>query len=560
MSAPRRYAVGAGPFMRPRPTPAASRRRRTWPILFPLLPALAAVALAAVGPSRFPLDFPDAPLPVEGLSSHSWARRMARGFELSLEGFELVSVLRDSGHRWLALRLAPSGQTDSSDPVEPPRKKGKIEALLERYRARRSGRPPAAEPAAEPAAPRDRPELELELAYFASPRRARFALEARHRREKPLRWRIGTCVFSGTDSGTGRVWFEAQVGSWVARASGDGRAAEPMTRLLESLAQSLGPRAGATDTPSAPRRRAQRAGRRPLRAAANPAPETAPSEQRPAAAPVPQRPPRRSRRSAAAGVPALPPVAPATSDRAHEPPPPTLPLASPRTADLARETQPQGGSSDAAAPDAPPPAPDAPVARSSSQAMAFYEAGRQYLAMERPEDAAHAFVRALRADPGLSGARDRLREVELRFGVASDVVPPAPAPAPSASEREPLPLPPPELAPPPPPPPVRPPPSPEPVLPPPAPPPVPRTEPKPPPEPPAPVAPPPVAPDVQSVPFVPVPPPAPFVEPAQPPPLVRPPLPQVPGARRRGRPLLPLLMGGVFACLMFALLRKRMQP
>ncbi|MBI4865575.1 MAG: hypothetical protein HY816_01360 [Candidatus Wallbacteria bacterium] len=557
MNAPRRYAVGAGPFMRPRPTPAASRRRRTWPILFPLLPALAAVALAAVGPSRFPLDFPDAPLPVEGLSSHSWARRMARGFELSLEGFELVSVLRDSGRRWLTLKLAPSGKTDSNDPVEPPRKMGKIEALLERYRARRSGRPPAAEPAAEPAAPRDRPELELELAYFASPRRARFALEARHRREKPLRWRIGTCVFSGTDSGTGRVWFEAQVGSWVARASGDGRAAEPMTRLLESLAQSLGPRAGATDTPSAPRRRSQRTGRRPLRTAASSAPETAPSEPGAAAAPVPQRPPRRSRRPAAAGVPALPPVAPATPDRAHEPPPPTLPPAPPRVAERAPDPPLQGGSSGAAAPDATPPAPEAPVARSSSQAMAFYEAGRQYLAMERPEDAAHAFARALRADPALSEARERLREVELRFGVTSDVVPPAPIPSPSASEREPLPLPPPEPAPPPP---VRPPPSPEPVPPPSAPPTVPKTEPKPPPEPPAPVAPPPVAPAVQSVPFVPVPPPAPFVEPAQPPPLIHPALPQAPGARRRGRPLLPLVMGGVFACLMFALLRKRLRP
>ncbi|MBI3892414.1 MAG: hypothetical protein HY303_12895 [Candidatus Wallbacteria bacterium] len=528
LPAPRRFAVTAGPFRRPRYRPVSRpvSRRRPWTLL--VLAPLVAVAVMAEARVREAdssrLRFPAVEAPAE-LAGHPWARRMPGiGFRPP-PGWRVEPIGVECSERSWRMALTRVDAMDTVEPEAPSSPSVRIAALLARYRHRRE------EPAPPPIRTSSAKPLQCRAAAIClgSSRRALAVLRQRHSEEEEQS--LGSCAVYAGAPAAGGSWVELAAGRYVVGLRSAGGRPEEMGRLAQELvdanSEMLLP-----ERESGERHARQAQPGRSTQATVETEPSVEPtrwSQGRRSGTRSPGR--RRSRRRARIETAVAVQQANPAASAASAPAPARIPgaLAVSETPQL--RSRPEVPGPDGATPvraTAPPVAPG----RSPSRGLALYEAGRQYLAMERPEDALRSFAAALTADPSIREARERMREVEQRFGLTAEAA--GVAAPPEATEPEaPLSIEPARPAPP-----------------------VPPVPPVPPPAPPRIVAPPPP----QPVPVAPPEPLTPVVErPAPPvPPAASPPAPRRPVRSRTG-PLLPLAMGGVFACLMFVLLKKRLR-
>ncbi len=411
-------------------------RPRALKLLLTVLLALGATALLQAARSHWPVEpapwfrslaWPGAP------DDLRWSTPIRASLDFALDGWRPIARTRLPADEALPRYLHVTLEQLRSNPDDEATPSRRLQQLLDRYRARKHGLAPADEPAT-PA-----PTVALHVQRLGSAQRALILLRKRHP-GTPLQKLEGLASLAGRDPETGRNWVEFLAGRYLIVCQGDRLPDEGLvdvaSRFLESNRETL--LGAGTPAPARARKTSARrqhethgqgrtrhgdgsmarrvTGTKTPRGGAAPTPLPGPE---PGPGPGNEKRNRGlsdtsvdSRLSAEAGAS---PVS-GTPERQVE----VLPSS--------HQQRPHSTTAPAPIPPAVsrmPAAPAAPRAAPGKQnvaARAQYEMGRQFVAMERPEEALRAFAASLALDPSFGEVRGLIAEVEQRFGATPEAL------------------------------------------------------------------------------------------------------------------------------------------
>jgi hypothetical protein len=390
-------------------------------LLLAVLLALGATALLQAARSHWSAEAPPwfRPLAWAGAPDDlRWAVALRSPLDFALDGWQPLDQKRlpdgETLPRYLEVTLERT-RPAAEDDATPSRR---LQQLLDRYRARREGRDGRAPSPAEPE--EKSPTVQLHVQRLNSAQRALILLRKRHPGE-PLQKLEGLPALAGRDPDTGHNWVEFLADRYLIACLGDRLPDEGVidvaSRFLASNREALlGERSAAPSKERRPVAKARRPSTRRQLEARGRARQSGGSTSRQArgtktprggAAPTSLPGPEPGPRPGTLTQPASPvadatPVVAAPPVPTAAPPPPAVPrtIVAPTMASV----------------------PSSSPGKRNPAARAQYEMGRQFLAMERPEEALKAFAAALGLDPTLTEARGLIGEVEQRFGATPDAL------------------------------------------------------------------------------------------------------------------------------------------